>query len=874
MAVVAQEERKLETAVSNSEVKRSRVKGSIHHAGGKSVWVRIAGKAKVIDARTLEFADGTQIPLLIVAPGLDQTAFADGKVYPCGHQAAEFLRQLIGETPVTCYLVQAQNKWMARVGDKNVEHEMIVNGWALAAHSSMNPDEIIARENKRGLWRGQFIDPEDWRAGKRISREAPQVLPRDKALAVLRDLDAIIRMDETLPGRSVVAVEFRPNVTKKARDGDLALLVNFPRLRKVALPSQPITDAGLANLHVLADLEELDLNWTKVSAPQVVRLIKDRKRLRRLELSGVDIRDDDLEALKNLTDLELLNLRSTLITDNGVARLASLGNLEVLNISTDRGRITDEALLALKPLTHLEDLDLDRTAITDAGLAHLKGMRNLRRLQFAHTAISDGGLEHLQGLANLCHLNCDSTRVTRVGRDKLGKALPLLDKGHPGVVRHYEDTRLVKVIGKVEVRDAHTLRFEDGTEVELNGGMDAPELGQQGKLGDASYPCGEKAAAFLKSLVGDREVTYYHESRSGTKLHGDCFVGETCIQIEMVRNGWAVSHHTGMDSWQMIASENKRGLWRGIFVPPEKWRRGERLPGEPLITELGSLRADHAESLKFSPGGKLLAAAYGDPAVKVWNALSREELFNGPHATGEARWCRAVAFAPQGGILASADDEGAVMLWDLDSHALVATLRGEAEDASGLAFTPNGKILFQGCRNGIQLWDLNTRTKRAFWKAPAKALTSLALKSDGATLASGSSDGTITFWDVATAKALRTLAGHAKQVKSLAFSPDGKTLVSGGWDKAVKLWDVASGQHRSTFRGHKGQVMAVAFAPDGRVLASGSRDGMVKLWDLAGQELTSLHGGGLSLAFSPDGTMLATGAGEGPVRLWTFGPTK
>jgi hypothetical protein len=41
-----------------------------------------------------------------------------------------------------------------------------------------------------------------------------------------------------------------------------------------------------------------------------------------------------------------------------------------------------------------------------------------------------------------------------------------------------------------------------------------------------------------------------------------------------------MAHHTGMASWESIARENKRGIWRGEFILPEKWRKGERLPGE------------------------------------------------------------------------------------------------------------------------------------------------------------------------------------------------------------------------------------------------------------------------------------------------------
>src|SRR5579871_1032361 len=118
-AAMGQEGGKGETPKAASSVIKSRVKGSIHHAGGKSVWTRIEGKAKVIDAHTLEFADGTRIPLLIVAPDLDQMALIDGKPYPCGKEAAAFLRKLIDAQTVSCYLVEAQSKWMARVGGVN-----------------------------------------------------------------------------------------------------------------------------------------------------------------------------------------------------------------------------------------------------------------------------------------------------------------------------------------------------------------------------------------------------------------------------------------------------------------------------------------------------------------------------------------------------------------------------------------------------------------------------------------------------------------------------------------------------------------------------------------------------------------------------------
>jgi endonuclease YncB( thermonuclease family) len=150
----------------------------------------------------------------------------------------------------------------------------------------------------------------------------------------------------------------------------------------------------------------------------------------------------------------------------------------------------------------------------------------------------------------------------------------------------FPDDKLVRITGRVTVLDAHTLRYEDGTEVDLIGAIDAPDLGQKGRIGDQLYPAGREAAEFLRKLIGEQVVTCYIDTdredwAEQTKFRqGKAFVGETSLNTELVRHGWAMAHHSGMTAWEAIARENKRGLWRGTFVYPERWRKGERLPGE------------------------------------------------------------------------------------------------------------------------------------------------------------------------------------------------------------------------------------------------------------------------------------------------------
>ncbi len=132
------------------------------------------------------------------------------------------------------------------------------------------------------------------------------------------------------------------------------------------------------------------------------------------------------------------------------------------------------------------------------------------------------------------------------------------DEVRGGIAFRPEKRTWVRISGKVKVLAAHTVAYEDGSEVRLDGMMEAPELEQKGLIDGKFYPCGKDAAEFLRKLIGDRSVKciVHRENVDGKKMRGgSAFVGETCLNIEMVRNGWAISDHEGMDGFEILARE-------------------------------------------------------------------------------------------------------------------------------------------------------------------------------------------------------------------------------------------------------------------------------------------------------------------------------
>jgi endonuclease YncB( thermonuclease family) len=415
-------------------VKKEQVVGGIAFPPEDRKLTRISGKVKVLDAHTLLYEDGTEVDLNggTDAPDLAQQGLIGDTFYPCGREAAAVLQNMIGDEPVTCFVdrdhVEGKKIRIASafVGETNLNIEMVRNGWAVSHHSGMDPWEVIARENKRGMWRGEFVVPGRWRKGERLPGEVRETEAERKALAALQEFEPRITVDRKKPGKPVVAIAFRANLGK-VTDNDLVHLKAFPDLRTVELPSKPITDAGLEQLAALPRLEELDLAWSKVTAGGTARLVKGLTKLQRLGLSGVPLRDEDLAGLKGLTDLRDLSLRGSLVTDGGLEHLGPFTKLRALSLMSTG--VSDVGLVHLKVLTDLEDLDLDRTSITDAGLKHLEVLTRLRRLQMAHTAVTDAGLEHLRVLSDLKSLNLRGTAVTREGVDKLKQILPQLQVG-------------------------------------------------------------------------------------------------------------------------------------------------------------------------------------------------------------------------------------------------------------------------------------------------------------------------------------------------------------------------------------------------------------------------------------------------------------
>jgi serine/threonine protein kinase/WD40 repeat protein len=209
-----------------------------------------------------------------------------------------------------------------------------------------------------------------------------------------------------------------------------------------------------------------------------------------------------------------------------------------------------------------------------------------------------------------------------------------------------------------------------------------------------------------------------------------------------------------------------------------------------------------------------------------------------------------------------------------DQELLTLPGAGPVADYAGLAFSPDGRFLFQTCETArgrrSRLWRLDGTKPVALLDDDHDGLT---FRPDGRECAVSYPDGSIRVCELPTGKERRRwqlafpdpspgLLWNPKRPLLLAFSP-----------KAVWVLNAETGQ--VVWRLSEGGLASWAdWHPEGRLLGVANHDNKIRLWDLETRQmvLPPLEGhkatGGVILRFDPSGERLLSTDWSHMWRLW------
>lgn len=280
---------------------------------------------------------------------------------------------------------------------------------------------------------------------------------------------------------------------------------------------------------------------------------------------------------------------------------------------------------------------------------------------------------------------------------------------------------------------------------------------------------------------------------------------------------------------------------------------GAAMTMEPAKVHLGQAFT-HERQLtraKFSPDGKLIAAAGLDKLIHVWDLESGKK-----HTLpGHASWVSSLVFNPKGRQLFTADFHGTIHCWDFaapDSQPLFTITGADAHITRALAIASDGSALFSGGDDRIvRVWSTKDGKKVKEFPGHKGCIFSIALHPDGKSAVSGDQFGTVKHWDVATGKCVRDFdaaALHTRKeefladvggVRCMTFDAAGERFVCGGLSAAesngfgagiplVLVFDWKSGKQTQQLKlsaKSDGPINALRFLADGTLAGYGENQG-------------------------------------------------
>jgi WD40 repeat protein len=280
--------------------------------------------------------------------------------------------------------------------------------------------------------------------------------------------------------------------------------------------------------------------------------------------------------------------------------------------------------------------------------------------------------------------------------------------------------------------------------------------------------------------------------------------------------------------------------------------------------------SDEVACIAYSPNGAHIVSGSIDRTVRVWNAITFEQIIT---LKGHQGGVNCVTFSFDGTCIASGSNDLTVRIWNTDTFEKISELKGHQGKVYAVAFSPNGtRIVTASNDRTVLVWDAVTFTQIAKLESHQGGVSSVTFSHVGTHIVSGSFDCTVRIWNAVTFEQVAKLEGHQDWVRSVALSHDDTRIVSGSDDGTVRVWNACTFQQLAKLDGHKGDVSCAEFSSDDTRIVSGSHDHTVYVWSADSfkplAKLEGHHGHVNAVTFSPDGTQIVSGSDDRTMRVW------
>lgn len=241
----------------------------------------------------------------------------------------------------------------------------------------------------------------------------------------------------------------------------------------------------------------------------------------------------------------------------------------------------------------------------------------------------------------------------------------------------------------------------------------------------------------------------------------------------------------------------------------------------------------------FSKNGGFLVTSDGMSVIltNMLNDFVQKEFKGADNTVYDA------VISPDGNSIFAGDKDGYSCHWDVTTGLkkwiyppYTTSGSGIGPSVSCVGFSPFSHLAAVGTRGRVRIWSATTGTfyKDLILPSSFASVYNLDFSPDSRYLITGGSydEYLVRLWDVLSGACIKTFSGHTSGISSVEFSPDGASILTGSYDGTAKIWDVSTGICTHTFKKHTAGVGGAAYSPDGKQIITGSSDQNLFLWDI------------------------------------------
>jgi WD40 repeat protein len=267
-------------------------------------------------------------------------------------------------------------------------------------------------------------------------------------------------------------------------------------------------------------------------------------------------------------------------------------------------------------------------------------------------------------------------------------------------------------------------------------------------------------------------------------------------------------------------------------------------------------------------GSAVVAGSQAGVEVRSWPELERTATL-----PTELTNVHDLAFSPDGKLIAVAGGqpgaEGTVELYGWPGLELVRRVSPHDDVAYAVAWRGDGKELaLAGADQRVSLLSASAESPPRYLAGHSRAVLAAAFLPDDHTLLSCGVDASVRVWDTPAMSTRRTLTNHTRAVYDVKVRPNQSEqslpmVATAAEDRTVRFWQPTIGR-MVRFARLESAPLALAWSPDGLLLWAACRDGHVRGIDpdtaAMTRDIPAIDGVAYALVIAPDGTIVIAGS--------------